>query len=83
MVQSWPLCLGAVDSPAAAGSDTSQGAAGLVELGRGAAMSMTPERKEENELKKDDRVVMHTCIESEEHPGKIWTCKTDQFTRGK
>ncbi|HEY2492709.1 MAG TPA: hypothetical protein VGI33_07355 [Paenibacillus sp.] len=44
---------------------------------------MTPERIEENKLKKGDRVVMHTCIESEEEPGKIWTCKTDQFTRGK
>jgi len=44
---------------------------------------MTPERIEEKKLKKGDRVVMHTCIESEEEPGKIWTCKTDQFTRGK
>ncbi|WP_340391985.1 hypothetical protein [Paenibacillus sp. FSL E2-0190] len=43
---------------------------------------MTPVRIEENKLKKGDRVVMHTCIESEEEPGKIWTCKTDQFTRG-
>lgn len=43
---------------------------------------MTLERQEENKLKKGERVVMHTCIESEEHPGKIWTCKTDQFTRG-
>ncbi|WP_340398088.1 hypothetical protein NST50_15380 [Paenibacillus sp. FSL E2-0202] len=44
---------------------------------------MTPVRIEENKLKKGDRVVMHTCIESEEEPGKIWTCKSDQFTRGK
>ncbi|MEK3969480.1 hypothetical protein [Paenibacillus sp. FSL H7-0323] len=44
---------------------------------------MTPERIEEKKLKKGDRVVMHTCIESEEEPGKIWTCKSDQFTRGK
>ncbi|WP_339814592.1 hypothetical protein [Paenibacillus sp. FSL R5-0928] len=43
----------------------------------------TPERIEEKKLKKGDRVVMHTCIESEEEPGKIWTCKSDQFTRGK
>lgn len=33
-------------------------------------------------LKKGDRVVMHTCGEAESHQGKIWTCKTDQFTRG-
>ncbi|MEK4193248.1 hypothetical protein [Paenibacillus sp. FSL L8-0323] len=44
---------------------------------------LTPERIEEKKLKKGDRVVMHTCIESEEEPGKIWTCKSDQFTRGK
>ncbi|WP_326083752.1 hypothetical protein, partial [Paenibacillus graminis] len=45
-------------------------------------MSMTPERKEENKLKKGDHVVMHTCIEAETHKGRIWTCKSDQFTRG-
>lgn len=44
---------------------------------------MTPEWIEEKKLKKGERVVMHTCIESEEEPGKIWTCKSDQFTRGK
>lgn len=43
---------------------------------------MTPERKEENKLKKGDRVVMHTCIEAETHNGRIWTCSGDQFTRG-
>lgn len=43
---------------------------------------MTPERKEENKLKKGDRVVMHTCIEAEVHGGRIWTCSGDQFTRG-
>lgn len=43
---------------------------------------MTPERKEEIKLKKGDHVVMHTCIEAETHKGRIWTCKSDQFTRG-
>jgi hypothetical protein len=55
----------------------------MSESGKVSLPSMTPERIEENKLKKGDRVVMHTCIESEELPGKIWTCKTDQFTRGK
>ncbi|MFP4976362.1 hypothetical protein ACE6ED_13245 [Paenibacillus sp. CN-4] len=43
---------------------------------------MTPERKETTKLKKGDRVVMHTCIEAETHNGRIWTCSSDQFTRG-
>ena len=31
-------------------------------------------------LKKGDRVVMHTCMESKgENFGKIWTCRTDSF----
>lgn len=30
-------------------------------------------------LKKGDKVVMHTCGEAEHYNGKIWTCKTDQF----
>ena len=32
-------------------------------------------------LKKGDKVVMHTCMESEnpKYAGKIWTCKTDAF----
>ncbi|MNO22844.1 hypothetical protein D3C76_126300 [compost metagenome] len=45
-------------------------------------MSMTPKQIEENKLKKGDRVVMHTCIEAETHNGRVWTCKSDQFTRG-
>lgn len=37
----------------------------------------------ERELfKKGDKVVMHTCIEAEKYNGKIWTCRTDEFTRG-
>lgn len=36
-------------------------------------------------LKKGDWVVMHTCIEATDpnNYGKLWQCKTDQFTRGK
>lgn len=35
-------------------------------------------------LKQGDKVVMHTCLESEgKNYGKVWTCKTDEFTRGK
>jgi hypothetical protein len=31
-------------------------------------------------LRKGDRVVMHTCMESKgENFGKIWTCRTDSF----
>lgn len=39
----------------------------------------------EVKLKKGDWVVMHTCIEATnpENYGKLWQCKTDQFTRGK
>lgn len=37
---------------------------------------------QETKLKKGDRVVMHTCIEAETHNGRIWTCSSDQFTRG-
>lgn len=35
-------------------------------------------------LKKGELVVMHTCIESRnpKYEGKLWRCKTDQFTRG-
>lgn len=29
-------------------------------------------------LKKGDKVVMHTCIEAEQHDGNIWTCQTDE-----
>lgn len=46
---------------------------------------MTDERYRETEpLKKGEQVVMHTCIEARnpKYEGKIWTCKTDQFTRG-
>jgi len=31
-------------------------------------------------LKKDDKVVMHTCGEAEHYKGQIWTCKGDEFT---
>lgn len=33
-------------------------------------------------LKKDDQVVMHTCIEAKNpnNYGRIWTCLTDEFT---
>lgn len=35
-------------------------------------------------LKKGDKVIMHTCLESEgKNYGKIWTCTTDEFTKGK
>ncbi|GAV11452.1 hypothetical protein [Paenibacillus sp. NAIST15-1] len=36
-------------------------------------------------LKQGDAVVMHTCIEAmnPEYYGKIWYCKTDEFTTGK
>ncbi|WP_315674464.1 hypothetical protein [Clostridium sp. 19966] len=31
-------------------------------------------------LRKGDKVVMHTCGESEgENYGKVWTCRTDEF----
>ncbi len=30
-------------------------------------------------LKKGDKVVMHTCLESEKYEGKVWTCKSDEF----
>lgn len=33
-------------------------------------------------LKQGDKVVIHTCLESERYNGKIWTCKTDEFIRG-
>lgn len=36
--------------------------------------------REEMLLKKEDKVVMHTCIDSEgENYGKIWTCESDEF----
>ncbi|MEK8212524.1 hypothetical protein [Paenibacillus sp. FSL L8-0463] len=39
----------------------------------------------DGKLKQGDRVVMHSCIEAEDpnNYGKVWTCRTDQFTRGK
>ncbi|BFH11147.1 hypothetical protein P4K96_29095 [Bacillus cereus] len=46
-----------------------------------------PRRKyrETPPLKKGDFVVMHTCVEAQIPMcyGKIWRCKTDQFSRGK
>lgn len=30
-------------------------------------------------FKTGDFVIMHTCIEAEEHKGREWTCKTDSF----
>lgn len=36
-----------------------------------------------NLLKQGDKVVMHTCLESEgKNYGKIWTCRSDEFTKG-
>lgn len=46
---------------------------------------MKEERYRETEpLKKGELVVMHTCVEARnpKYEGKIWTCKTDQFTQG-
>lgn len=31
------------------------------------------------QLRKGDKVVMHTCIEAETHDGKVWTCRSDEF----
>lgn len=31
-----------------------------------------------NELKKGDKVVMHTCGEAEHHNGRIWECRSDE-----
>lgn len=33
-------------------------------------------------LKKYDKVVMHTCIEAEQHNGEIWTCETNEYSKG-
>jgi len=34
-------------------------------------------------LKKDDKVVMHTCMESEgKNYSRIWSCETDEFIKG-
>lgn len=33
-------------------------------------------------LKKGDVVVMHTCSEAEMYEGKLWICKTDEYTNG-
>lgn len=33
-------------------------------------------------LKKGDIVVMHTCGEAEHYKGKLWKCKTDEYTQG-
>lgn len=35
-----------------------------------------------NKLKKGDQVVIHTCGEAEEAPGKLWTVSCDQYTYG-
>lgn len=45
---------------------------------------MTERYRETEPLKKGELVVMHTCEEARDpkYEGKIWTCKTDQFTRG-
>lgn len=29
-------------------------------------------------LKAGDSVVMHTCLESTEHEGRVWVCQTDE-----
>ncbi|MEC3676885.1 hypothetical protein P9190_01325 [Bacillus velezensis] len=33
-----------------------------------------------NLLKKGELVVMHTCDEAEHYDGRIWACKSDEFT---
>lgn len=33
------------------------------------------------QLKAGDKVVMHTCDEAEHYEGRIWTCRSDQFSR--
>lgn len=33
-----------------------------------------------NLLKKGECVVMHTCGEAEHYNGRIWSCKSDEFT---
>ncbi|WP_421977171.1 hypothetical protein [Roseivirga seohaensis] len=30
-------------------------------------------------FEKGEHVIMHTCLESEKHPNKVWVCKTDSF----
>ncbi|MEK5060508.1 hypothetical protein BK126_04560 [Paenibacillus sp. FSL H7-0326] len=41
--------------------------------------------RETEPLNEGDVVVMHTCVEARnpKNHGKLWTCRTDQFTRGK
>jgi hypothetical protein len=45
---------------------------------------MTGRYRDTEPLKKGELVVMHTCVEARnpKYEGKIWTCRTDQFTRG-
>jgi hypothetical protein len=31
-------------------------------------------------LRTGDKVVMHTCMEAEEHNGKLWTVRETEFT---
>ncbi|MFV4887496.1 hypothetical protein RY279_18825 [Bacillus velezensis] len=33
-----------------------------------------------NLLKKGEHVVMHTCGEAEHYDGRVWACKSDEFT---
>ena len=35
-------------------------------------------------LKKGEKVVMYTCMEARnpKYNGKVWTCKTDEYTQG-
>lgn len=33
-------------------------------------------------LKKGDKVVMHTCVESEDYPDKVWTCQENEEIQG-
>lgn len=30
-------------------------------------------------LQKGDQVVMHSCMEAEQHDGQLWTCETNEF----
>ncbi|MES5957513.1 hypothetical protein QCI42_29905 [Bacillus fungorum] len=34
-------------------------------------------------FKKGDKVIMHTCDEANYYYNRIWTCKTDEFVKGK
>ncbi|MBA4293858.1 hypothetical protein C0431_12925 [bacterium] len=37
------------------------------------------QEKQNSGFKKGDHVVMHTCMEAEEHDGTVWTCSSDEY----